>query len=263
MASLGSGAIQPGATTATIGTSGAVRTVTREPATDPHGRLFCYVLAEDRWVVGGPVSNGGLVLQWVRDLLAQEELASSGNDASYQVLLEEAGRIEPGAGGVLFLPYLVGERAPHWNAEATGVLMGLRLNHDRAHIVRAALEGVVYGLRSIATLVEELVPLHGPVRATGGFSRSKLWLQMLADVLGREVEVPAQQDASPLGAAVLGLMAVGAIDSIDAVDDMVEISSRASPDPSASQTYDEMFERFVALYDDLEGGFERMARRNK
>ena len=145
LSNLGVNAIDPGVVAVTIGTSGAIRTVTDKPVTDPKGRIFCYALTEKHWVVGGPVNNGGMTLRWVRDELASAEVETAkrlGIDA-YDVLTKIATRVSPGADGLLFHPYLAGERAPIWNANARGSFFGLGLHHKKEHMIRAVLEGVV------------------------------------------------------------------------------------------------------------------------
>ncbi len=249
LANLGVGAIGPGVSALTIGTSGAVRTVVDRPLIDPDGRTFCYALTEDRWVAGGPVSNGGVVLQWVRDLLAPDV------PDAYDTLLEEAAQVEPGAGGLLFQPYLVAERAPNWNAHVRATLTGLRLDHTRAHLTRAALEGVLYGLLSVARVLEQRVSLEGELRATGGFLKSSLWRQMLADVFGRPVMIPSGEDGAPLGAAVLGMVATGMVDSLDAVHEMVTITATQEPNRDLTPVYAGIFEHYLELYDLVEGAF--------
>ncbi|MGH2699916.1 MAG: gluconokinase [Actinomycetota bacterium] len=249
LANLGVGAIDPGVTAVTIGTSGAVRTVVGEPLTDPEGRTFCYVLTDNHWVAGGPISNGGVVLQWVRDLL------SAGDAGSYDSLLAEAARVDVGAAGLLFLPYLVAERAPHWNPNVRGTLIGIRLDHTRAHMARAALEGVLLGMLSVARVLEQRVTLEGELRATGGFLQSELWRQMLADVFNRPVAIPGNEDGGPLGAAVLGMLGAGIIDSIDAVHDMVEIVEHQIPNPDLAPVYERLFERYRTLYETVAPAF--------
>jgi gluconokinase len=243
LANLGVGAIDPGVTALTIGTSGAVRTVVREPLIDPEARTFCYVLTGDRWVAGGPVSNGGIVLQWLRDVFAPE----GGTDL--ESLIEEAAQIDAGAGGLVFLPYLVAERAPHWDPNVRATLTGMRIDHTRAHITRAALEGVLMGLLSVAKVLELQVKLDGELRATGGFLRSKLWRQMLADVFNRPVAIPGGEDGGPLGAAILGMIGVGMVETLAAVHDMVEIVQHETPDPGVAPLYETLFERYRALHD--------------
>jgi gluconokinase len=243
LANLGVGAIDPGVTALTIGTSGAVRTVVREPLIDPEARTFCYILTGDRWVAGGPVSNGGVVLQWLQNILAPD------GDTDLESLIEEAAAVEAGAGGLLFLPYLVAERAPHWDPNVRATLTGMRIDHTRAHITRAALEGVLMGLLDVASVLEQQVTLDGELRATGGFLRSELWRQMLADVFNRPVAIPGGEDGGPLGAAVLGMIGVGMVDTLAAVHDMVEIVQHEKPDPAVAPLYATLFERYRALHD--------------
>lgn len=218
LANLGAGAVRPGTLAVTIGTSGAVRALVRAPLVDPAARLFCYALREGAWLVGGPLNNGGVVLRWVRDELAtlEAEQARRRGDSPYDELMRLAAEVEPGADGLLFLPLLAGERAPSWNANARGVYFGLTLSHGKKHMIRAALEGVMFRVRAVADALQEL---HGPaheVIASGGFARSPLWRQMLADVLGLPVTVPPTVESSALGAAQLGFVAIGAAAGFEA-----------------------------------------------
>ncbi|MEC2628091.1 FGGY family carbohydrate kinase, partial [Bacillus cereus] len=131
LSNLGVNAIDPGVVAVTIGTSGAIRAVTNRPVTDPKGRIFCYALTEDHWVIGGPVNNGGMIFRWARDQLgtSEIELAKRLGKDPYEVLTEIAAKVNPGSDGLLFHPYLAGERAPLWNANARGSFFGLGLHH--------------------------------------------------------------------------------------------------------------------------------------
>ena len=137
LANLGLGAVHPGVAACSIGTSGALRVTVERPAVDPHGGVFCYALTEHRWVVGGAINNGGIVLDW-----AGRALAPDLGDQPAEALLELAGRVPPGSGGLVMLPYLLGERAPHWSGLPLGAYVGLTREHRREHLVRAAIEGV-------------------------------------------------------------------------------------------------------------------------
>lgn len=249
LSNLGVDAVSPGAVAVTIGTSGALRTVVDRPRTDPQGRTFCYALADRHWVVGGPVNNGGIVLRWVRDELAAAECETArrlGIDP-YDVLTRIAQRVPPGSNGLLFHPFLAGERAPHWNADMRASYVGLNLQHRKEHLIRAALEGVILNLYTILPIVESLVGPSRTIRATGGFARSGLWRQMLADVFDREVIVPESFESSCLGAAVLGLRALGRIDSLQAVAAMVGSTHAHQPDPQASAVYRRLCPVFAEL----------------
>jgi gluconokinase len=249
LSNLGVGAIGPGQVAVTIGTSGAMRTVVDQPRTDPSGRTFCYTLTDRHWVIGGPVNNGGVVFRWVRDQLAPAETETArrlGIDP-YEVLTRIAERVAPGAEGLLFHPYLAGERAPLWNADARGSFFGLALHHRREHMIRAVLEGVIFNLYSILPAVESLIGPTRRILATGGFARSALWRQMMADIFDRDVVVPESIESSCLGAAVLGQLGLGRISSLDAVLSMVGATVQHRPEPSAVAAYRRLWPIFETL----------------
>jgi gluconokinase len=261
LANLGQNAIKPGVLAVTIGTSGAVRTVTDRPLTDPKGRTFCYALTENHWVVGGPVNNGGIMFRWARDQLGRleiQEAETSGRD-SYDLLTEMAEKIAPGADGLIFHPYMAGERAPLWNADARGSFFGLALHHTRDHMVRAVLEGVMYNLYSVMLAVQELVGEPKKIHASGGFVRSKLWRQIMADVFNQNVTIPESFESPSLGAVVLGLYALGEIDSLDAVEDMVGATNELTPLPENVNTYEELMSIYLSVSRHLQDDYHRIA----
>ena len=150
LASLGTGTVRPGRMTLMIGSSGAVRTIAERPIVDPQRRTWCYYLCRDRWVPGAAINNAGIVAEWTSDLLLGEAGESEAATGVHQ--LEQLARSAPaGAGGLLFLPYLTGERSPYWNADARGVMFGLAINHGPAHVARAAFEGVGFRMRTNLT----------------------------------------------------------------------------------------------------------------
>lgn len=261
LSNLGVNAITPDVMAATIGTSGAVRTVTHRPVTDPEGRLFCYALTDDHWVVGGPINNGGIMFRWVRDELGMAEVETAkrlGKDP-YEILTKVAERVAPGAEGLIFLPFLTGERAPYWNANARGMFFGLSLNHRKEHMVRAVLEGVIYRMYSVAFALEELVGKASEIRATGGFARSPLWRQMMADVFDQDVTVPVSYESSCLGAALLGMLSLGEIDSLDVVKDMVGTVNRHQPLADNVATYRQLMPIYLNVYHNLRDEFDAIA----
>jgi gluconokinase len=261
LANLGVNAIRPGAVAVTIGTSGAVRTVVKKPVTDPQGRLFCYVLAPGLWVIGGPVNNGGMILRWLRDQLASSEVETArrlGIDA-YDVLTKIAERVSPGSDGLLFHPYLAGERAPLWNADARGSFFGLALHHRKEHMIRAVLEGVIFNLFAVLKILEESAGKTEQVLATGGFARSRLWRQIMADIFNREIVVAKSHESSSLGAAVLGLYALDAISSLEAVANMVELTERHEPDPACVKQYERLASVFLRVPDLLGKAYRDIA----
>jgi gluconokinase len=249
LSNLGVNAISPGEVAVTIGTSGAMRTVVDRPLTDPSGRTFCYALTERHWVVGGPVNNGGIILRWVRDEFASAEAETAkrlGID-TYEVLTRIAERVSAGAEGLLFHPYLAGERAPYWNANLRGSFFGLGMHHRKEHMIRAVLEGVIFNLYSILPAVESIVGASTSIKATGGFARSGMWRQMMADVFDREVVVPESFESSCLGAAVLGLYALGHVDSLDVVAGMVGATHRHTPNPKNVVVYKQLLPIYLSL----------------
>lgn len=253
LANLGVGAIAPGVVACSVGTSGAVRAVVPRPTLDPAGRLFCFVLSEDRWVIGGAINNGGLVLRWLLDAVLTDvaQRARQRGSDPYEDLTALAAHAPPGAGGLLMLPYLTGERAPHWSSLPRGVLFGLQRHHGRAHVVRAALEGVMYQLNTVLRMLEAAAGSVSEVRITGGFAASPLWRQVAADVFGRRICVPARAEGSAFGAALLGMRALGWIDSLDEVGARVRIDQRHTPDPAAMAVHQRLQPIFEGLYDAL------------
>jgi gluconokinase len=262
LANLGVGATQSGVVACSIGTSGAVREVVARPQIDDEGRLFCYALTEDRWVIGGPINNGGSALHWVQDGLCPDlgAVAREQGRDPYELMSEMAGGVPAGSGGLIFLPYLAGERAPHWNAAVSAVFFGLTLQHRREHLIRAVMEGVIYQLYSVALALEDVAGEPREVRATGGFARSALWRQIMADVFRREVAFPDSYEGSCWGAALLGMKALGAIDSLDVSKQMTKISTRHRPHEDSVRVYEELIEIFVRLYERLEPEFAEISR---
>lgn len=261
LANIGVGAVNPGVVACSIGTSGAMRVVVDEPRVDEGLRLFCYALTEDLWVVGGPINNGGVALQWALDELfpgIKEEAEEKGRDP-YEWAGELAGEVSAGSDGLVFLPYLTGERAPYWNPDSRAVFFGLTLQHGREHLIRAVLEGVIYQLRAVARSLEAVVGEPREIRATGGFARSGLWRQIMADVFGREISFPESYESSCWGAALLGMKALGAIDSLDVADEMTEVSHRQTPRQENLHTYEELTGIFSRLYERLEPEFTEIS----
>ncbi|WP_047152903.1 gluconokinase [Aneurinibacillus tyrosinisolvens] len=261
LSNLGVNAIEPGVVAVTIGTSGAIRTVFPRPVTDPKGRIFCYALTENHWVIGGPVNNGGMVFRWVRDEIAASEIETAkrlGIDP-YDVLTRIAERVTPGADGLLFHPYLAGERAPLWNANARGSFFGLAMHHKKEHMIRAVLEGVIFNLYSVLLALEELIGVPKQVQATGGFARSALWRQMMADIFNQHVTVPESYESSCLGAAVLGLYAVGRTSSLSIVADMVGATHEHHPLPANVEIYNELMPIYINLSRKLTDEYEQIA----
>lgn len=249
LSNLGVNAIDPGVVAITIGTSGAIRTVVDKPVTDPKGRIFCYVLTDKHYVVGGPVNNGGMTFRWVRDELASSEVETAkrlGIDA-YDVLTKIASRVKPGADGLLFHPYLAGERAPLWDANARGSFFGLGLHHKKEHMIRAVLEGVIFNLYTVFVALEEVIGTPEKIQATGGFARSSLWRQMMADIFNQEVTVPESFESSCLGAIVLGMYALGEIEDFSIISEWVGSTHAHAPIQENFEVYKELIPIYIRI----------------
>jgi len=263
LSNIGVNAIGKGEVAVTIGTSGAIRTVIDRPQTDEKGRIFCYALTEKHWVIGGPVNNGGMVLRWIRDEFASSEVETAkrlGIDP-YEVLTKIAERVRPGAEGLLFHPYLAGERAPLWNPDVRGSFFGLTMSHKKEHMIRAALEGVIYNLYTVfLALLEVMDEPVVRIQATGGFARSDVWRQMMADIFDLEVIVPESYESSCLGACILGLYATGKIESFDVVSDMIGSTFKHTPIENDVQEYRELLPIFISLSRVLEKEYTSIAR---
>jgi gluconokinase len=252
LSSLGTGAIEPGVVAAMVGTSGAVRACVPEPVADPQARVFCYYLDKNRWILGGSLNNGGIAVQWARELLYP-----GGTQADMEA---EAASVEPGAGSLLFLPYLAGERSPGFNGRARGVWLGLGLEHKRPHMARSVLEAVAFRLYSVLGPIGELCGGVKEIRASGGFARSDLSLQLCADVFGREVTVPDQKEGSALGAFVLGAVALGLAPDLSWVHQLVRVDRRVSPGPAQHHAlYEDLFTIYQRAFRNLTYEFAALA----
>jgi xylulokinase len=241
---VGMGITRPGAVSATIGTSGVVFAATDRPVTDPRGRLhtFCHAVP-GRWHVMGVTQAAGLSLRWFRDLLA-----SSG--VTYDDLTAEAARVPPGADGVLWAPYLMGERTPHLDPNIRAALIGLAANHGRGHVVRAVLEGVAFSLRDTFTIFSELAVPVERIVAGGGGARSALWREIQATVYGRAVEtIAAADDGAAYGAAILAGVGARVWRTVDeAVDANVRAGAITAPRADAVAAMNDRYAHYRTLY---------------
>jgi xylulokinase len=244
--SIGIGVVAPGAVSATIGTSGVVLAATNSPALDPGGRLhtFCHGLP-NRWLVMGVTQAAGLSLRWFRDQFAM----NNGHGEPYDLLTAQAANVPAGSDGLLWAPYLMGERTPHLDAAARAMLVGLSASHTRAHIVRAILEGVAFSLRDSFTILEQIgVPVN-TIRLGGGGARSALWRQIQADVYDHEVETVAVEEGAAYGAAILAGVGAKAWPSVDAAcDAVVRVSGKTSPCLEDAQVMARAYASYRKMY---------------
>jgi gluconokinase len=265
LSTLGAGAVGKGQYTAMIGTSGAVRLCVDAPLTDPKSRNWCYNLCDDLWIVGGAINNGGLAFRWARDKFAANEqhVAEKLNLDTYEVLSRYAEQKPAGSDGLVFLPFLTGERSPHWNANARGVLFGLNLNHGKRHLMRATLEGILYSMYSVFRSLRDLAGDDAAVeiRSSGSFSRSNVWVQMMADVFGHPIVLPGPPEGSAFGAAALGMIATGRLGRPDDVRKIVGAPKAiARPNATHHERYQKLYGIYERVYRNLLDEFDEIAR---
>jgi xylulokinase len=251
---VGMGIVRAGAVSATIGTSGVVFAATDRPAMDPKGRVhtFCHAVP-GRWHVMGVTQAAGQSLRWMRELL------QNSGSLSYDQLTREAAQVPPGCDGVLWAPYLMGERTPHLDPNARGTLTGLAASHTRGHVVRAVLEGVAFSLKDTFSLFDEMqVPVRN-VRLGGGGARSDLWRQIQADAYGHEVEILLAEEGAAYGAALLAGVGARFWSSVEeACDAVVQVQKRVKPDASAAGPMKKQYDNYRLLYPALKLLFARM-----
>ena len=245
LSNLGAGAIQPGQAVTMIGSSGACRTAVLHPGGgDPLCRTWSYPLVDGIWIWGGAENSGGLVLEWFLENFYQPDPhAASATDNLLEQVMVEAAAAPPGADGLVFLPYLFGERAPLWDESARGAFIGLSAKHQRRHLGRAVLEGTIFALFTVFTTLEDQVGPLNEVRASGGYVRSPAWLQLQADLFNREILVPDNYEGAAMGAAMLGHYALGGFP--DLLSAARRIRQGFQPRPQAVGPY----RRLSAIYE--------------
>ncbi|NLX11578.1 MAG: xylulokinase [Chloroflexi bacterium] len=246
---LGAGVVEPGRGVITLGTGGQVTVVSHQPRIDPQLRLntFCHAIP-DRWYTMGAILNGGMALRWWRNAV---DLTQS---RAYPDLISEAERVPAGAEGLIFLPYLEGERTPHMDPDASAAFVGMTLRHGQGHLTRAVLEGVAFAFRDCLLTLQAVGPVPDHFLVGGGGARSPLWRQILASVLGVTVQTIEGTEHTALGAALLaGLGAHLFFDLGEAVARVVDYGPTEAPDPDDQAHYAEQHRRFRALYPALRG----------
>jgi xylulokinase len=246
---LGMGIVRPGDVSATIGTSGVVFAATDQPFLDPRGRLhtFCHAVP-GRWHVMGVTQAAGLSLRWFRDTFAAAD-----DSEAYARLGESAASVPAGADGLLWAPYLMGERTPHLDPEARGALVGLTTSHGRAHIVRAIMEGVAFSLKDTISIFAEIGVPARAIRLGGGGARSPIWRQIQADVYGQPVEMVAAEEGAAYGAALLAGVGAGVWPSADAAcDAVVRVAQRIVPQSGDSAKLQHIYGLYRKLYPSLQ-----------
>lgn len=252
LANLGSMGNKPGTAVMTIGTSGAVRISSPKPLLSESAMTFSYILDQETFVCGGPINNGGIALQW----WLKNQTHSDPEERDYDALFSDASSIPVGSRGLVFLPYLTGERAPIWDSESCGVFFGLKLAHDQACFSRSVLEGICYAMKHVLEGLENNAGLISQISVGGGVVKSEMWLQLLADVTGKRLIVAQTEDASAVGAAFLGMKTLSLI--IDYPDYDFSMLKTVEPIADNAELYKKYFVIYKKLYHDLKATMRQL-----
>ncbi len=262
---VGSGIVREGVISVTVGTSGVVFAATDEMKLDPQARLhsFCHAVP-GRWHVMGVMLSAGGSLRWLRDTIAgpEREVGRLSGVDPYEIMIAEAAQVPAGSEGLLFLPYLTGERTPYADPNARGAFVGLTLRHGKGAMVRAVLEGVAYGLRDSLELLRALhIPIR-QVRASGGGARSTLWRQIMANIFGTELVTINITEGAAYGAALLAGVGAGVYkDVFEATERTIRVVDRVEPVADEVAIYDGYYQDYRALYGQLKPTFDSVAKR--
>lgn len=254
-ATVGAGVVREGLAYNYVGSSSWIGINTPEPIYDPEMKIFNWPnMVPGMFVPCGTMQAAGGSYQWLRnEICTSEALAAeqAGVDA-YEVMNLKAGASPPGANKLLFLPYLMGERSPHWNPKARGAFVGLTVKHTREDVIRATLEGITFNLKIILQTFLDAGATIREVRAIGGGAKGGFWRQLMADIYRVPILRPRfLEEATSLGAAIAGGVGVGLFNSFDVVDELIEIVDRHEPDPATEAIYQHLFPMFEATYEAL------------
>lgn len=256
MATLGAGVWGDGKATVTLEESGAVRVTGKQVLQDDEQRLFNYLITEGYYVSGGPTNNAGSVFEWYAKQFGDFKKAYDLEDC-IENLINDASKVQVGSAGLIFLPYLQGERAPIWNANAKGVYFGLNINHEPQHFIRATIEGILYAIYSIGKTLEEHRNIKS-LSANGTFASYPLWTQMMADIFNKPVHIKqgSGSDSVAFGSFLLSATEIGIYKNLDEAAESVKLPDSYLPNKQHHQIYMkhyEIFERLsVKLFDEFE-----------
>ena len=253
MQAIGNGVIRPGILSSTIGTGGQLFITLDKFTYDTKLRIhtFCHAIPGTYHLLGA-ILSAGLSLKWLRENILH-------TPDSYRIFDEEVEKISAGSEGIIFLPYLLGERSPYMNPQAKGVFFGLSLKHHRAHLIRAIMEGVVFALRDCMEVFEELGIKIERVIASGGGAKSKVWRQMQADIFNKEISMTQSIEQAAMGTAILAGVGVGIYKDVEeGCKKAVKLKEeKIKPIPENVDIYHKQFEIYKSLYQDLKGDFKR------
>jgi len=244
----------------TIGTSGAARIISDHPFLDEKGSTFCYILDAEHYMIGGAINNGGNAYEWFRKNISAQKSSSSKdeNDGDFESFNDNLKHTIPGSQGLLFLPFLAGERAPYYDSKLRGSYIGLTMNHGLGDMQRAVLEGICYSIKEVAEILRPMMPEEGRIHVNGGFTRSKEWVKILSEILGEELIISKNYESACIGAVILGLKGFNENLDLDSVFEEVEM--KISPSPTAIATYQKQFEVYKNAVEALIPIFHQMGK---
>ena len=257
LANIGSYAIETGIAALTIGTSGAVRIACSKPVENFDAMIFNYVLDKETFICGGPINNGGSVIKWMFKTFLNN---SAPTKEDYNKFFKMVDSISPGSEGLIFLPYLYGERAPVWDENAAGAFFGVKPHHTLGHFLRASVEGICYALNSILQIIENSTSPIKQLNVSGGFINSSTWIKILADITGKKICLSRKEDASSIGAALLAMKTEKVIESYPTGDEDANI---IHPHKKWQGMYKEYFEVYKTLYEPTKNSMHELSKINR
>jgi xylulokinase len=260
---VGNGIVKPGVVSSTIGTSGVVFAFSENVTIDPLGRVhtFCHAVP-NTWHIMGVTQAAGLSLKWFRDNFCIEEkrTAELMKVDPYMLMDKEAEKVNAGCDGLIYLPYLMGERTPHLDSNAKGVFFGLSAKHEKQDMIRAVMEGVVYSLKDCLEIINEMGVNVSVVRASGGGGKSPLWRQMQADVFGTEIATINSSEGPALGVALLAGVGTGVYKSVnEACENVIEVKTKQAANMELNAKYNKYYGIYKQLYSSLKKDYENLS----
>lgn len=261
LSTIGVGALDTGVLAINIGTSAAVRSFMDKPLIDPKSRLYCYPIMQGKYLVGGPINNGGIVFNWAHDALfrSEQETAQLLRIDSYDMITDVAKTVPAGSAGLLFHPYLGGERAPLWDANARGSFFGLNRHHTRAHMARAVLEGIVFNLYMTTLALTEVTGDPKAILVAGGFVRSSLGRQIMADIYEHEITIPDSYESGCLAAMYLAKMSLGMESDLYGITKYIGKEKKYEPDKNNYPIYRKLIPIYIRLSRELSNEYASIA----
>ena len=256
LANLGCGLVNMVNAAVTVGTSGAVRVTSNKYLIDEQQRLFCYYIGDGFYITGGGINNGGVALQWLVEKIFGEDFK---DEKKLSALLKDTSKINAGADGLIFLPYLFGERAPIWDENAKACFIGLSSVHTKRHLTKALLEGVCFSIVDVMNALEETSGSIKNIYLSGGITKSAVWVQLLADISGKKIMINDTADASAFGAAFIGMKATGLVKKITDAKMFLKNVKAFEPDRANHRIYKKYFVIYKSLYEKLKNSFGELS----